>query len=160
MQHTNSFSKILHAASDRCGEPITAAVLAVRGPATGGVGPNRMFGRSNLAKELKILNLIALTATHVRLFTLGGRTGLKPKDEIGAWPLGAVQIQITDADRSSYYASTMSTIDYQVHVVRLLADGVDLAVDVMADTESNDVVESLQAFLWAVHAAGAARPAP
>ncbi|MCU1371227.1 MAG: hypothetical protein JWO77_2421 [Ilumatobacteraceae bacterium] len=145
MSVTERFAQTLRSASDRSGDQVVAGVLAVRGPETGGVGPNRMFGRRSLAKRLKVLNLIARTPTHLRLFALGGRSGLDARDEIGAWPLGAVRLEICDADRSSFYASTFSSIEYQVHVVRILADGVDLSVDVMADPEGDEIIDTLRA---------------
>lgn len=149
MTSTDRFAETLRSASGRSRDQVLTGVFAVRGPETGGVGPNRMFGRRSLAKQLKVLNLIALTPTHLRLFALGGRSGLDAKDEIGAWPLADVHLEITDADRSSFYASTFSSIEYQVHVVRLQAEGVDLSVDVMADPESSEITDILQTMLAA-----------
>ena len=62
-------------------------------------------------------------------------------------------MSITDAARSSFYASTMLSIDYQVHVVRIRAEGVDLSVDVMADPDSSQITDQLHQILRAVGAA-------
>lgn len=153
MTATDRFVATLRSASKRSGDEVLAGVFAVRGPETGGVGPNRMFGRRSLAKQLRVLNLIALTPTHLRLFGLGGRSGLDAKEEIGAWPLGSVSLDVTDAQRSSFYASTLITIDYPVHVVRIRADAVDLRVDVMADPDSTEIIDTLRSMLTATAAA-------
>lgn len=149
MSTTERFAETLRSASDRSGDHVLTGVFAVRGPQTGGVGPNRRFGRRSLAKRLKVLNLIALTPTHLRLFALGGRSGLDAREEIGAWPLGAVHLEIADAERSSFYASTFSSIEYPVHVVRIRADGIDVSVDVMADPESTEITDTLRSMLVA-----------
>ena len=147
------------AAAAACRQPIEAAVMVVRGPETKG-------GRHSLGRDLRTLNLLALTPTHLRLFALGGRTGLKVKAEVAAWPRGQVAITATDAERSSFFASTGSSYDYPVHELHVAAPGVELTVDVMAgDPVDAEVLGpepglEIQAALARVIAGAAAPPPP
>lgn len=132
MSYNEGLTATLEATSAACGEPIEAALIVIRNPDTGGGGLKRLFGAKSLAAHLRTLNYLVLTPTHLRLFTLGGRAGTKPKDEIAAWPRGSVSISVTDVTRSSYFASTGSHIDYPVHALHITGPGVDLHVDLMA----------------------------
>ena len=92
----------------RCPEPVETVLL---------VHPSgrrkKVFGRKQLASRLGINNYLVLTPTHVRLYALGGRTGLKVKDELGAWPRSQVQVRMEMAERSSFMASTGSSLEWR-----------------------------------------------
>ena len=117
-----------------CGEPIEAALLVLRSPDTGGGGGlKRLFGGGKtLAAQVSSRNYLALTPTHLRLFALGGRTGLVPKEEIAAWPRGTVSITTEDVIRDSYWASTGNTHQIPVHKLVITGGPEQLTVDVMA----------------------------
>lgn len=112
----------------RCPEPVETVLL---------VHPSarrkKVFGRKHLASRLGINNYLVLTPTHVRLYALGGRTGLKVKDELGTWPRGQVQVRMEMAERSSFMASTGSSLEWRVFCLHLTGPDLDLSVDVRAD---------------------------
>ena len=120
----------------RCPEPVETVLL---------VHPSgrrkKVFGRKQLASRLGINNYLVLTPTHLRLFTLGGRAGTKPKDEIGlkvkddrgAWPRSQVQVRMEMAERSSFMASTGSSLEWRVFCLQLSGPDLDVSVDVRAD---------------------------
>lgn len=114
-------------------EPIEAAVMVHRGPDTGGGGLKRVFGQKTVASKLRHTNYLVMTPTHLRVFPLGGRTGLVPKDEIAAWRREDVTVTSTIEERSSYFASTGSSYEYRVHRLHLTGPDLDLTVDVRAD---------------------------
>src|SRR5690606_23241367 len=117
---------------DACPEPIEAAVLVHRGPETGGGGLRKVFGGRTAASRRAINNYLAPTPTHLRLITLGGRTGVKPKDEIGAWPRGSVRIDSRTEERHTHYVSYGTSTDQRVFRLRLTGADLDLTVDVMS----------------------------
>ena len=92
-----------------------------------------MYKRQQLASRLGINNYLVLTPTHVRLYALGGRTGLKVKDELGAWPRSQVQVRMEMAERSSFMASTGSSLEWRVFCLQLSGPDLDVSVDVRAD---------------------------
>jgi hypothetical protein len=104
---------------------------------TEGRGVRRLFGGRTLASDLGRLNLLAATPAEVRLVALGGRTGMRPKDEVAAWPRGQVAVTATPAVRSSYYASTGSSYDYPVFELRITAPDAELVVDLL-DADPHD----------------------
>ena len=112
----------------RCPEPVETVLL---------VHPSgrrkKVFGRKQLASRLGINNYLVLTPTHVRLYALGGRTGLKVKDELGAWPRSQVQVRMEMAERSSFFASTGQTLEWRVYCLHLTGPDLDLSVDVGAE---------------------------
>ena len=109
----------------RCPEPVETVLL---------VHPSgrrkKVFGRKQLASRLGINNYLVLTPTHVRLYALGGRTGLKVKDELGAWPRSQVQVRMEMAERSSFMASTGSSLEWRVFCLQLSGPDLDVSVDV------------------------------
>lgn len=112
----------------RCAEPIEQVLLVHPS------GRRKMvFGRKDLSSRLGINNYLVLTTTHVRLYSLGGRTGLKMKDELGAWPRTEVRASSDAAERSSFMASTGSSLNWRVICVHLEGPGLDLKVDVRGD---------------------------
>jgi len=135
MARTGIIEKIRQTVADRSGEPVLAAVFVHRGPKTGSNGLKRLFGTKNPASRLNTNNYLVLTPHHLRLYALGGRNAMTPKEEIAAWPLGQVCIEANDVDRSAFFNTTMSSYDYAAHQLRILAPDVDLLVDMMADTE-------------------------
>lgn len=135
MARTDINEKIRQTVADRSGEPVLAGIFVHRGPKTGSNGLKRLFGTRNPASRLNTNNYLVLTPHHLRLFALGGRNAVTPKEEIAAWPLGQVRIEATDVDRSTFFNTTMSSYDYAAHQLRILAPDVDLLVDMMADTE-------------------------
>lgn len=106
----------------------------------------KVFGRKELASRLHINNYLVLTPERVALFGLGGRTGMKLKDELGSWPRSSVRATAERAERSSYFASTGSSLEYRTFCLHLTGPGLDLSVDVRADaglfTDDLDMVES------------------
>ena len=116
------------ALAEHCAEPIEAVLLV---HPTG--RRKKVFGRKHLASRLHINNYLVITTGHVRLFGLGGRTGLKVRDELAGWPRSQVRAQVEMAERSSYFASTGSHLDYRTFCVHLTGPDLDLSVDVRAD---------------------------
>lgn len=132
------------ALAGRCPEPILAAVLVHR--SADGPGRLKRALRGSAGPKLRTNNYLILTPTQVRLFALGGRTGMKPKEDLGAWPLGTVRVSSTGyADRNAYFASTGSSYDYRVHRLHLEAPGLDLLLDVMADAGLSELDRDLLA---------------
>lgn len=118
MPYTDTFLPTLSALAPRWGEPVLAALL---------VHPAERR-RRGLART----NVLALTPHHVRLVALGGRTGLRPKDDLGCWPRDQVAITVAEAERSSWFASTGSSYDFPVRVLHVTAPGTELDLDVVA----------------------------
>jgi hypothetical protein len=116
-----------------CDDEIEAAVLVHRGPDTGGGGLKKVFGQKTVASRLKHNNYLVLTPTHLRMWALGGRTGLVPKDEIACWRRDEVTVSSRLEDRSSYFASTGSSYEYRVYRLQITGPATDLTVDVRAD---------------------------
>lgn len=114
--------------SGHCPEPVEA-VLLVHPPGH----RKKVFRRKLLSSRLHILNYLVLTPTHVRLFGLGGRTGMQVKEQLGAWPRGEVQVRMETTERSSFFASTGQTLEWRVFCLHLSGPDLELAVDVRAD---------------------------
>jgi hypothetical protein len=133
-----------------CAEPIGAALVVHRAPDTGG-GLRRLFGGGkDLPSRLRAANQLVLTPTHVRLFALGGRSGMDAKEELGAWPLGQITIYAGIEERSTWFASTGSSIDQHVFRLRLMGPALDLTVDAMAYAGLDDLsLEMLDAQAFA-----------
>lgn len=93
----------------------------------------KVFGRKQLASRLHATNYLVLTPTHLRLFGLGGRTGLKVKETLGAWPRSQVRVSMEMAERSSFFASTGQTLEWRVYCLHLTGPDLDLSVDVGAE---------------------------
>ena len=161
MGYGDGLTQVRDGASALCGQPIEAAVLVVKSPEDRGA--KRLFGGKTLGSQLKTLNYLAVTPTHLRLFALGGRNGLKPKTELAAWPRGGVMIEVQDLVRTSFFASTGTNMEFPVHALRLTSPGVELFVDVMAgdpadaavlgDGPAQEVIDELRRVL-----AGASAP--
>lgn len=133
-----------------CGEPIGAALVVHRRDGSGGGGLKRLFGAKDLGSRLRTNNWLVLTPTHVRLFALGSRSGLDVKEELGAWPLGQIRIDAGIEERSTWFASTGSSVDQHVFRLRLLGLGLDLVVDAMAYAGLDDLsLEMLDAQAYA-----------
>ncbi len=138
--------KIREGVSALCGQETEAGLLVVRNDESSRSVANRIVGHGSLGAKLRTLNFLALTPTHLRLFTLGGRTGVKVKEELAAWPRGSVHVEVENVVRCAYYASTGSTYDYPVHVLRITGPDVGLSIDVMAgDQADTDVLGNEQA---------------
>lgn len=115
------------------GEPVQVAVFAHKGPKKAGNGVRRVFGAKDPAARMRVNNLLVLTPGHVRLVALGGRSGLKPKEEIGAWPLGSVRIDSTLEDQHTFFVGSGMSMDQQVFRLHLHGDGQELVMHVMAN---------------------------
>jgi hypothetical protein len=120
-----------------CPEPIGAALLVHRPDTASGL--RRLFGAKDLSSRLRTCNQLVLTPTSVRLYSLGGRTGTAPKEELAVWPLGSIRIDARIEERSSYFASTGSSIVQHVHRLRVTGPGVDLELDAMAYAGLDDL---------------------
>ncbi len=115
--------------AELCPEPVIAAVMCHRGP--GASGLKKLFGSKDPSSQLAINNWLVLTPTALRIISLGGRTGMKPRKEVAAWPRAAVLVAVEGAEVSSYFASTGSSLDYRVHRLHITAaDGTMLVTDV------------------------------
>jgi len=121
-----------------CAEPIGAALVVHRAPDTGS-GLRRLFGSKALADRLRASNQLVLTPTHVRLFALGGRSGMEPKEQLGAWPVGQITVYAGIEERSTWFASTGSSVDQHVFRLRLMGPDLDLTVDAMAYAGLDDL---------------------
>ena len=121
----------------RYGEPVLAAVLVHRSPDQ----PRRK------GPKLHINNHLALTPTALRLCGLGGRTGVKIKGDLMAWDRRSVEVQAYDADRSVWFNTTMSHMDYSVHALRISGPEADLVVDVMAENHLMDAAAEIDRLL-------------
>lgn len=108
-------------------EPIEASVLVHRSPDQPRGGP-----------KLGINNHLALTPTRVRLHRLGGRTGVKVKDEVTSWDRRTVRIEARDVERSSWMATTGSSYDFSVHSLRISGPEGTLVVGVMRENHLMD----------------------
>jgi hypothetical protein len=121
-----------------CPEPIGAALLVHR--AEGAPGAlRRLFGAKDLSARLGTMNRLVLTPTAVRLYRLGGRSGQQVKEELAAWPLGSIRVDATVEERSSYLASTGSSVTQHVHRLHLVGPDVDLTLDAMAFAGLDDL---------------------
>lgn len=139
MTVADTLQQVSRTLAGRCPEPIGAALVVHRGPATGGGGLKRLLGSRDLASRLGASNQLVLTPTHVRLYRLGGRSGTVAKEELGAWPLGQIAVHASIEERSSWFASTGSSILQYVHRLRLVGPGLDLVVDAMAYAGLDDL---------------------
>jgi hypothetical protein len=119
------------------GQPIEAAVMVHKSPDQ----PRRGGPR------LAINNHLALTPTHLRLSRLGGRTGVKVKDEVLAWDRRTVRVEATDAARSSWFATTGSSYEFDVHSLRITGPEGSLVVDVMQENHLMDPKVEIQRLL-------------
>lgn len=120
-----------------CNEPIVAAVIAHKDPERSGVKKLFGKGKGGAGPKLRHNNWLVLTPTSLRLFALGGRTGMKVKEDLGAFPRASIDISCTEIDRESYWASTGQTMEYRcynLHVTGHDAAGqpVDVSMDVRA----------------------------
>ncbi|MGN6694812.1 MAG: hypothetical protein ACTHN0_11615, partial [Aquihabitans sp.] len=97
--------------------------------------------------KLRTNNHLVLTPTAVRLCGLGGRTGVKLKDDIAAWDRRTVAVQAYDAERSTWFNTTMSHYDYAVHSLRISGPEADLVVDVMAENPFMDPATEIRTLL-------------
>ncbi len=122
------------------GEPIEAAVMVHRSPDQ----PRREGPR------LGINNHLALTPTRLRLHRLGGRTGVKVKDEALAWDRRTVRVEAADAARSSWFASVGSGYDFDVHSLRITGPEGSLVVDVMQENAFMEPKVEIQRLLVAL----------
>ncbi|HEX7135251.1 MAG TPA: hypothetical protein VF228_21940 [Iamia sp.] len=122
------------------GQPIEAAVMVHKSPDQ----PRRGGPR------LAINNHLALTPTHLRLSRLGGRTGVKVKDEVLAWDRRTVRVEAADAARSSWFATTGSSYEFDVHSLRITGPEGSLVVDVMQENHLMDPKTEIQRLLAAL----------
>lgn len=147
MSNDDTFDTLRHQFEDRWGEAIEAAVLVHRShDQPGAKGPSRLFGQGAPA-ALHINNYLGLTATHLRLAGLGGRTGVKPKDDIAAWDRRTATVEVADAARSEWLASYWTSYDYEVHALRISGPELTLVVDVMAENHLMDPRPQIQRML-------------
>ena len=143
MTRTVARQQVVVAAAEHCGQPVGAAVLAVKGDDT---DTGSLF-RKAVGGRLRTLNLLFQTPTHLRLVTLGGRGGLQPKDEVGAWALGSMTVTVTHAERHAFHTGAGDgTSWFPVHVVRLTDGRTEVVVDVLADPSTTEITDALSAF--------------
>lgn len=144
----------------RYSQPIEAAVMVHRSSdQAGATGPRRLFAKGP-AKDLHLNNYLCLTPTHLRLAGLGGRTGVKPKDDIAAWDRTTATIEVADAARSEWMASYWTSYDYDVHALRISGPEVTLVVDVMADNPIADPMPEIRRMVDALEPPGRAPALP
>jgi hypothetical protein len=127
MRYDGIFDELRARLAARYGEPIIAAVMVHRSPDQPRGGP-----------KLRTNNQQALTPTTLRLCGLGGRTGVKLKDDIAAWDRRTVALHAYDAERSTWFNTTMSHHSYGVHSLRITGPEGALVVDVMAENPFMD----------------------
>jgi hypothetical protein len=120
-------------------QPIEAAVMVHKSPDQPRGGP-----------RLATNNHLALTPTHLRLHRLGGRTGVKVRDEVVAWDRRTVRVEAADAARSSWFASVGSSYDFDVHSLRIRGPEGDLVLDVMQENHLMDPKAEIQRLLAAL----------
>jgi hypothetical protein len=133
----------------RYGEPVEAQVLVHRSPDQPGArGAGRLLRRGP-ATAMGINNHLCLTPTSIRLAALGGRSGVKPKDDILAWSRATVAVQAIDAERHAFFASYGSSYDYEVHALRIDGPEGDLIVDVMQENHLADPAPDIRRLLEA-----------
>jgi hypothetical protein len=140
MRYDGLFDRLRAEVSRACREPVEAAVMVHRSPDQ----PRRQGPR------LGINNHLALTATRLRLHRLGGRTGVKVKDEVLSWDRRTVRVEVADAARSSWFASTGSSYDFDVHGLRITGPEGTLVVDVMQENHLMDPKAEIQRLLVAL----------
>jgi hypothetical protein len=120
MTYDGVFDRLREELSGVYGEPIEASVMVHRSPDQPRGGP-----------KLGINNHLALTATSVRLHRLGGRTGIRVKDEVAVWDRRTVRVEAREVERSSWLGTTGSSYDFSVHSLRITGPEGALVVDVM-----------------------------
>lgn len=147
MSDDGIFDTLRHQFEARYGQPIEAAVMVHRSrDQAGATGPRRLFAKG-AAKDLHINNYLCLTPTHLRLAGLGGRTGVKPKDDVAAWDRRTATIEVADAARAEWMASYWTSYDYDVHALRISGPELTLVVDVMAENHLMDPRPQIQRML-------------
>ena len=134
------FDRLRAEVSRACHEQVEAAVMVHRSPDQ----PRRQGPR------LGANNHLALTPTRLRLHRLGGRSGVKVKDEVAAWDRRTVRVEAADAERSSWFASTGSSDDYDVHSLRITGPEGTLVVDVMQENHLMDPKAEIQRLIVAL----------
>jgi hypothetical protein len=127
MTYEGVFDRLREELSRVYGEPIEASVMVHRSPDQPRGGP-----------KLAINNHLALTPTSVRLHRLGGRTGVKVKDEVAVWDRRTVRVEAREVERSSWLATTGSSYDFAVHSIRITGPEGSLVVDVMQENHLMD----------------------
>ena len=140
MRYEGIFEQLRGELAQIYGQPIEAAVMVHRSPDQ----PRR--GAPRLATN----NHLALTPTHLRLHRLGGRTGVKVKDEVQTWDRRSVRVEVADVERSSWFASTGSSYDFDVHSLRIHGPEGTLVVDVMQENHLMDPKAEIQRLLGAL----------
>lgn len=118
-----------NALAGRVTEPVESVLLVHPNPDR----KKKWFGGKTLASKLHTNNYVAITATGVHLFALGGRDGMTVKDHLGSWPRDAVRLSVSEAERSSWMVSTGSSLDYRVHCLHLTGPELDVELDLRAD---------------------------
>lgn len=140
MRSDGLFDQLRAEVSRTCREQVEAAVMVHRSPDQ----PKREGPR------LGINNHLALTATRLRLHRLGGRTGVKVKDEAMTWDRRTVRVEVADAARSSWFASVGSSYDFDVHSLRIAGPEGTLVVDVMQENHLMDATAEIRRLLVAL----------
>ncbi len=140
MRDDSIFDQLRVEVSRSCREQVEAALMVHRSPDQ----PRRSGPR------LGINNHLALTPTRLRLHRLGGRTGVKVKDEVMAWDRRTVRVEAADATRSSWFASTGSSDDFDVHSLRVTGPEGVLVVDVMQENHLMDPAAEIRRLLDAL----------
>lgn len=127
MTYDGIFDRLREQLSAIYGEPIEASVMVHRSPDQPRGGP-----------KLGINNHLALTPTRLRLHRLGGRNGVKVKDEIAGWDRRTVRVEVREVERSSWLATTGSSYDFSVLGIRITGPEGTLVVDVMQENHLMD----------------------
>src|SRR4051812_6340306 len=96
------FEKLRGQMAERYQQPIEAMLMVHQAPdgAIGAVG------------RLHTNNVLVLTPTHLRVVALGGRSGVKPRDEVAAWERSQVLVEGYDTEKGSWMRTTMSWYSY------------------------------------------------
>jgi hypothetical protein len=151
MNYDGFFEKLRTQMAERYGQPAEAMVLVHKAPGTGGNPVGRMLGsKSSPESRMHVNNALVMTPTHLHLVALGGRSGIKPRDEIAAWDRRAVVLDIFDTEKAAWLNTTMSMYRYAVHRVRICGPGLTMVVDCMQKTKYLDPAAELTVMFQAV----------
>lgn len=156
MNDDGFFEKLVADLAARAQQPIEAALLVHRTPETGGQGLAKVFRRSAPETQLGHNNLLWLTPTHLHLTKLGGRSGVKPREDVVVWDRRTVSVTVEHAHRSSWMASTGSHYEYDTHRLHLVGPELSIELDAMQENHFVDPVAHLQVLLAACGAPPAA----
>src|SRR3954471_9756127 len=102
MNYDGFFEKLRAQLAERYGQPIEAMLMVHRPPGTGGRAVARAFGSKEADAKLHINNALILTPTKLKIIALGGRSGIKPRDEVASWDRDKVVLDVYDTEHSTW----------------------------------------------------------